>query len=221
MLSADGNVCNTPKQTFPSLQHLRKLHVPIVGFLCSLNSNDIFWGGFRVFWASAALKCCSKCEFCLFVYGNCLRVCLHNTVCRSTAGLLLFLFFLWCEEQVRDKPSLRSNIKRIELAHQKRRGGKHFNKYFSGIAAAPNVHSSKVHNPAIVSNSAFTKDACLEQVKNQRNMQQIIGNISTQSTVYTRECFRALCLRRLWEYLTASRADENFCSTQFMCPAFS
>jgi len=77
----------------------------------------------------------------------------------------------------------------------------------------------KVYNPAIVLKSAFTKDASLAWVKNQRNMQQIIGNIFTQNTVYMSQCFCALCLQGLWEYLTASWTDEKVCSTGFMCPA--
>ena len=85
--------------------------------------------------------------------------------------------------------------------------------------AMPKIHFNKTHRAAIDLESTFTKDANLAWVKNQRNMQQIIGNISTQSAVYMSQCFCALCLQGLWEYLTASWTDEKLCSAGFMCPA--
>lgn len=58
------------------------------------------------------MRICYFSENLLWVCGTCLRACLHSTVRWSIAGF----FFLWCEEQVRDKkreptrcPSLHSH----------------------------------------------------------------------------------------------------------------
>lgn len=79
--------------------------------------------------------------------------------------------------------------------------------------------SSKMHKPAIVQMPPFSKDTRLAWVRNQRNMLQIIGNISAQHTVYMCQCFCVLCLQGFWVHLTACRTYENVCSTGYMCPA--
>lgn len=154
--------------------------------------------------------------------------------------LIHYRLFLWCEERVRDEKRewtrcppctptpTQSHPDTPKHTHETTRGKwasantvQHillFSQGGGGVAVL-NIHKSKIHNPTIVLKSPFSKDASLAWVKNQRNMQQIIGNISAQHTVYMSQCFCALCLQGLWAYLTASRTYEKVCSTRSTSPA--